>query len=77
MKALTKDTFAHAIPQRADGANYFAFYSSGEFANGRVDYPVKLTAIGFSMFRKILVVNLMKEAGSTIRLRDFVSWSDK
>ncbi len=28
MKTLTKDTFAHAIPQRADGANYFAFYSS-------------------------------------------------
>ena len=42
-----------------------------------MDYPVKLTAIGFSMFRKILVVNLMKEAGRTIRLRDFVSWSDK
>ncbi len=29
MKTLTKDTFSHAIPQRADGANYFAFYSSG------------------------------------------------
>ena len=28
MKKLTKDTFAHAIPKRADGENYFAFYSS-------------------------------------------------
>ena len=42
-----------------------------------MDYPVKLTAIGFSMYRKILVINQMKEVGSTISFRDFVSWSDK
>ena len=42
-----------------------------------MDYPVKLTAIGFSMYLKILVINQMKEAESTIRFRDFVSWSDK
>ena len=71
-------TGASPVKASSPGENQWQWQrSGGTLANGIVDYPVKLTAIGFTMYRTVPVVNEMKKAGNTIRLRDFVSWSGK
>lgn len=71
-------TGASPVKAHSPGENQWQWQrSGGKFANGKIDYPVKLTGIGFMIYRKVIVINQMKEAGRTIRFRDFVSWSDK
>ena len=68
-------TKASSVKVNTPAENEWQWQRTGESgSDGTVRYPVKLTGIGFSMPRKTLVINEMKDVVPMIRFHNFQSW---
>lgn len=68
-------TKVSSIKVKSPGENEWQWQRSGKSgSDGEIHYPVKLTGIGFTMHRKVLVITEMKDAGTAIRFHNLTTW---